>query len=216
MEEPVGDGAIEFDAPPADEPSIAEPPPSLDAGRDPARAGDPEYFYGESDWRAYAEGYTLYYRNYADGQVGGLVGREYYAPGGDRVIFVYFDGRCFDGSWSENAGVFCFQYDGTHCFEHIAREGQVFARELDGDEQIVTRRTNEVLSCTPDPVSQAPGPAGPLARLLAGLEAPTAAARRMSTTNASIPNASISNASTWDVSTGGAPGPAAAREEPTR
>lgn len=168
LEEPVGDGAL----------GLEPPAPGDPDARDQARSDDAEYYYGESDWRAYAEGYTLYYSTYADGAVGGLVGREYYVPGGDRVIFVYFDGRCFDGRWSENAGMFCFEYDGTHCFEHIARQGQVFARELDGDLQIVIRRTDEVLSCAPDPVSRSPqdGPGRVLARLTAPLLAPGAAA----------------------------------------
>lgn len=135
-----------------------------------------EQTFSESEWRDYAAGRTLYYE-----LNGRLVGREYYPPNGDRVIFEYANGRCFDGTWFIQNGLFCFNYDQTHCFEHVRRGGEVYARETDGDEQRVTRRTDEILSCQPGVLSEADGdarrvtwiPSDPeIRRLLAAVGAP--------------------------------------------
>jgi hypothetical protein len=105
-----------------------------------------EVHFDAASWRAYVEGKTLYYSTPS-----GILGREYYPVGGDKAVYIYFDGRCFDGEWAVEAdGLFCFQYDGAHCFEHFERDGKVIARETDGDEQVVVRVTDEVLSCAPD------------------------------------------------------------------
>lgn len=104
-----------------------------------------EQFYDAESWRALVSGKTLTYQ-----VEWGVMGREWYDPGGDRVVYVYFDGRCYDGSWREKDGVFCFRYDGEHCFRHLMRDGKLIAREMDGDEQVVTKITDERLSCTPD------------------------------------------------------------------
>lgn len=97
-------------------------------------------------------GKTLYYQ--ADF---GLMGREYYPPGSNRAVFVYFDGSCYDGTWEEADGVFCFHYDARHCFRHFERDGVLIAQEMDGTEQIVTKMTDEVLSCAPDLLSERAG-----------------------------------------------------------
>lgn len=108
-----------------------------------------EKFFTEETWRALVEGKTLYYMTPF-----GMMGREYYPPGGNRAVFEYdVDKRCFDGSWSEQNGLFCFNYDGQHCFEHLKRGDDIIAREVDGDEQIVIRITDEVLSCSDDLLS---------------------------------------------------------------
>lgn len=128
--------------PAAEVASPAGPPPTV---------GGEVYFDAES-WRALVEGKTLTYR-----ASGGLMGREYYVPNSNRVVFVYFDGRCYDGSWTETDGVFCFAYDGEFCFHHLRRGGKLIAREMNGAEQIVTSITDETLACTPDLISRAPG-----------------------------------------------------------
>lgn len=106
----------------------------------------------EPDWREIVSGKTLTYESAA-----GLIGREYYVPGGDRVIFVYYDGRCFDGRWIYENGYYCFEYDGFYCFQHFRRDGQIMVREQDGGEQRVTSITSEILSCEPQLLSRAPG-----------------------------------------------------------
>lgn len=104
----------------------------------------------EADWRALVSGKTLYYSTPA-----GLVGREYYPPNSDRAIFIYHDGQCFDGTWREENGIYCFLYNGEHCFQHLRQGERIFVRELDGDTQDVVRITDEVLSCDPDLFSRA-------------------------------------------------------------
>lgn len=103
-----------------------------------------EIFFDEASWRALVEGKTLYYR-----LPDGLVGREYYPPGGgDRVVFEYAgNGRCFEGSWSATDGLFCFQYDGEHCFRHLKRGDHIYARQMDGVDQKVVQISSEPLSC---------------------------------------------------------------------
>lgn len=100
-------------------------------------------------WRALVEGKTLYYRN----RNGEFVGREYYAPGSQRAVFIYFDGSCYDGTWREDDGVFEFRYDGVFYFRHLRRGGELIAAEVDGPEQVVFKITNEVLSCSDDLIS---------------------------------------------------------------
>lgn len=113
----------------------------------PRAAG--EVFFNEESWRALVEGKTLYYE-----LPGGPVGREYYVPGGNRVLFEYAGGAaCFDGRWTEENNVFCFEYDGTHCFFHLRKNGEVIARELNGADQVVTRVVVEPFSCEQDLVS---------------------------------------------------------------
>lgn len=124
---------------PSNEAPAAETPTPPDPG-----AYDRTFQDAES-WRARVAGKTLYY--YYDS---GLVGREYYPPSGDRVVFQYADSTCFEGTWTAREGVFCFRYDGVHCFTHHERDGQLIAREVDGDEQTVREITDEVLSCAPE------------------------------------------------------------------
>lgn len=125
---------------------------SVEAAPEPSNAPiADEKLFSEEEWRAYAAGKTLYYS-----LPQGFVGREYYPPSGDRVVFEYFDGTCFDGTWSFEDQQFCFNYDGRFCFNHLERDGRVYARDIrDGSEQIVTQVTNEILSCAPAAVSEA-------------------------------------------------------------
>lgn len=129
-----------------------EPTPGPAPERTPV---DPELdYFTEAEWRALATGKTLTYMTPF-----GLMGREYYIPGGNEVVFVYFDGRCFQGTWFKQDDVYCFEYDGLHCFEHFQRGEDIIAREMDGDEQIVTEITDEVLTCEPELLSRvAPAP----------------------------------------------------------
>ena len=102
-----------------------------------------EVFFDEDSWRALVEGKTLYYRTSE-----GLVGREYYPPGGNRAVFEYAgDGACFEGSWNYASGLFCFFYDTKHCFRRLERGGDIFARQMDGVDQKVIKITSEPLSC---------------------------------------------------------------------
>lgn len=128
---------------PGDAPALSDPPAYLE----PIPAAD---LIGEQEWREIASGKTLRYESAA-----GLVGHEYYVPGGNRVIFVYFDGRCFDGQWAYVDGYYCFEYDGFYCFEHFHRDGEIMVRERDGGEQRVAGITDEILSCEPQLLSRA-------------------------------------------------------------
>lgn len=105
----------------------------------------------EPEWRERFVGRTVYYemsRGYPTGA--GLMGKEYYVPNSNKVVFVYNNGECFEGTYDVSDGVFCFNYDDRHCFRHYERDGQWIVVELDGREQIVASVTDEVLSCTPD------------------------------------------------------------------
>ena len=116
------------------------------------RAG--EDVYDEARWRSYAEGKTLYYTT-----AFGLVGKEYYPPNSNRVVYVRANGTCVDGDWSFKDDIFCFEYQSQHCFFHIERDGVVYARHIDGVEQTVSQVTDEILSCAPINVSDAGAPA---------------------------------------------------------
>lgn len=119
----------------------------------------------EQEWRAIASGKTLYYYTQQ-----GLVGREYYPPAADRrVVFVYFDGTCFDGTWSQEDGLYCYEFDGAHCFRHFQQGERLYVEGVDGDVQDILRITDEVLSCEPGLLSQAPSSA--IATRLAQLSA---------------------------------------------
>lgn len=134
-----------------------DPPPVTPVPIEPGSRGmlDPipqADLIGEAEWRSIVAGKTLTYETST-----GLIGREYYAPSGDRVVFVYYDGRCFDGRWEMVGQLYCFHYDGFYCFDHFRRDGEIFVREQDGGEQWVTSITNEILSCEPDLLSSLPG-----------------------------------------------------------
>ena len=126
------------------DPSDKAPPVG---GSQPIPAAD---LIDADEWREMMSGKTLTYESSA-----GLIGREYYVPGGDRVIFVYYDGRCFDGHWLHDSGFYCFEYDGFYCFQHFRRDGQIMVREQDGGEQRVTDISDEILYCKPDLLSRA-------------------------------------------------------------
>lgn len=115
-----------------------------------AEAPIAERRFTETEWRALVEGKTLYYetsRGYPDGF--GLMGKEYYVPNSNKVVFVYANGDCYEGTWDVEDDVFCFNYDARHCFKQFDRDGQWVVQEMDGREQVVVKITNEVLSCAP-------------------------------------------------------------------
>ena len=144
--------AFGWSAPLSAKPSELEPTPpgtSLEEGlleTEPAEPAAPraeEIFFDEASWRALVEGKTLYYRTPT-----GVVGREYYPPGGNRAVFEYAgDGACFEGTWNVVGNLFCFNYDSRHCFRHLSRDGVIYARQMDGVDQRVFRITDEPLSC---------------------------------------------------------------------
>ncbi|MEM9725099.1 MAG: hypothetical protein AAF909_06535 [Pseudomonadota bacterium] len=144
----------ELELGPADGAEIDPIPPegeTLD-GTVSGGAGDGEEIeFTEDSWRALVEGKTLYYQIDAD-----TVGREYYIPGTNRAVFEYAGGgpdRCFEGVWTVVNGWFCFEYDATHCFRHLERDGEIYARQTNGVDQRVFKKTEERLSCEPEFVS---------------------------------------------------------------
>lgn len=67
----------------------------------PALAGQP---VSPSEFRAYAEGHTLYFER--DGQP---FGAEEFKPGGE-TLWRYNDGSCLRGAWRPHGGQLCFYY----------------------------------------------------------------------------------------------------------
>lgn len=137
----------ETNAPAAPGQSQTEPGASgaeeLESGAPASADPNAEIFFTGDAWRALVTGKTLYYATSE-----GLVGREYYPPGGQRAVFEYAGDRsCFEGSWREADGVFCFNYDGEHCFFHLRRGDMIIARQMNGVDQQVVKITEETLSC---------------------------------------------------------------------
>lgn len=138
---PAGGWAQSADETPPAQPAPSAPSaPTEDLGRP---------FTGP-EWRALVEGKTLYYetsRGYPEGF--GLMGKEYYVPNSNKVVFVYANGDCYEGTWEVRDQIFCYNYDRRHCFRQFDRDGRWVVQEMDGREQVVVKVTNEVLSCAP-------------------------------------------------------------------
>ncbi|MEO1331678.1 MAG: hypothetical protein AAFW46_18685, partial [Pseudomonadota bacterium] len=120
----------------------------------PDEAASQERPFDGASWRARVEGKTLYYetrKGYPENY--GLMGKEYYVPNSNKVVFVYADGDCYEGTWDYADQIFCFNYDDRHCFRQFERDGEWIVQERDGREQAVVKITSEVLSCQPGLVS---------------------------------------------------------------
>lgn len=116
----------------------------------PIKQENTEIFsYDGQSWHELVGGKTLYYS-----YKGRVVGREYYDPESNKAVFIYFNGNCYEGNWYEQNGIFCFNYGGMHCFEHFEKDGQIIARGVGGDDQIVVKFTDEILSCDPEFLSR--------------------------------------------------------------
>ncbi len=101
------------------------------------------------DWRALAIGRVVWYA------IDGVHwGREYYFPDGQRAVFLASDGTCLSGIWWEAEGVYCFAYEGLHCFRHVEVDGRILVVSTTGGEvQTVERITEDgPLSCAPTPM----------------------------------------------------------------
>ncbi|MCI4664782.1 MAG: hypothetical protein MRY74_08670 [Neomegalonema sp.] len=150
---------------PGGEPELIEPSErSTDSKRSSrAPAARDETGFDEKSWRAYAGGKTLHYA-----LRGGLVGKEYFQAGTNRVVFELKDGKCFNGTWEMKGDVFCFDYDKRYCFYHVKRGDKVFARSVtDGEEQEVVKITEEKLSCAGDQITRRDTPTTRLRAALA-------------------------------------------------
>jgi len=102
---------------------------------------------GPGDFRAYAEGRTLYFA-----LSGTPFGAEQYLPG-NRVIWQYADGSCTRGIWYARQALICFVYEGDGaelCWQFL-QDGQRFlARSVDAEpaaELEVIGRDRRPLSC---------------------------------------------------------------------
>ena len=105
---------------------------------------------GPSDFRAYAEGYTLYFER--DGE---HFGAESFEPGG-LVVWQYRDGSCVSGVWRPYGAQLCFKYETSNevlCWRMLRDpDGGLRARLLGdaenaGMEIQITRRDKEPLLC---------------------------------------------------------------------
>ena len=108
---------------------------------------------GPSEFRAYAEGYTLYFER--DGQ---HFGAESFEPGG-KTQWRYRDGTCVKGAWRAHGAQICFLYESREasdevlCWRVLRREdGSLYARLLGDGENAglqleVTRRDKQPLLC---------------------------------------------------------------------
>jgi len=82
-----------------------------------------------SEFREYAEGYTLYFER--DGEP---FGSETFEPGGN-TVWRYMDGSCSDGAWRPHGAQVCFYYgEGTDvlCWR-LVRDDEGLVVRLLGD-----------------------------------------------------------------------------------
>lgn len=132
-----------------------EIPPAPQSGFGP---GAGERSIPAEEWRERVDGRTVYYE--IDGA---LHGREYYEPNSNNVVFIFANGQCDEGVWSEENGVYCYDFGGQHCFYQFERGDEIIIREvLSGAEQRVSQITDERLSCSPEIISDL----APLERVL--------------------------------------------------
>ncbi|MEM7056321.1 MAG: hypothetical protein AAF557_01905 [Pseudomonadota bacterium] len=105
-----------------------------------------------SEFRAFAEGYTLYFHR--DGEP---FGSESFSPGGN-TTWRYNDGSCVNGAWRPHGAQLCFLYeaDGADgdvlCWRMLRTDkGDLIARLLQGEnaglELRVTGRDKKPLLC---------------------------------------------------------------------
>lgn len=105
---------------------------------------------GPSEFRDYAEGWTLYFER--DGQ---SFGSESFEPGG-KTRWRYADGSCVEGNWRPHGAQICFLYeseleDEVLCWRML-RDGEgLLARLLNGENQglelRITGRDKRPLLC---------------------------------------------------------------------
>lgn len=103
-----------------------------------------------SEFRDYAEGWTLYFER--DGQP---FGSESFAPNG-KTNWRYRDGSCVSGAWRPHGAQVCFLYDqgegdNVLCWRVLRDEQGLMARLLNGDNQglqlRITGRDKKPLLC---------------------------------------------------------------------
>jgi hypothetical protein len=103
-----------------------------------------------SEFREYAEGWTLYFER--DGEP---FGSESFGPDGD-TTWRYRDGTCADGAWRPHGAQICFLYDQNDnndvlCWRVLRDKEGLLARLLNGESQglelRVTGRDNKPLLC---------------------------------------------------------------------
>lgn len=103
-----------------------------------------------SEFRDYAEGWTLYFER--DGE---FFGSETFEPGG-AVRWRYRDGTCVEGAWRAHGAQICFLYDSdieseVLCWRMLRDAEGLFARLLNGRaeglELRVTGRDKRPLLC---------------------------------------------------------------------
>lgn len=99
------------------------------------------------------------YRRLLDGRTayfylanGALWGREYYIPGTDRSVFRYPDGRCFEGEWRVEGGLYCFYYrERPSCWRTVWLGGRLTVFSQAGGVQFIDHIADgEPLSCGSD------------------------------------------------------------------
>lgn len=109
-----------------------------------------EKLVSPSEFRAYAEGWTLYFERDDE-----PFGSEHFSPGGN-TQWRYLDGSCTEGVWRAHGAQLCFLYDtGTSedplCWRVFRDEKGLLARLLNGEheglELRVTGRDKRPLLC---------------------------------------------------------------------
>lgn len=106
---------------------------------------------GPEEFRAYAEGQTLYFSF-----LGAPYGVEQYLPG-NRAIWQYADGTCARGIWYGRDGLICFLYEGDgeeQCWQFLQDGDGYAARAVGmaspGDLRVVGRDRVPVICKAPD------------------------------------------------------------------
>ena len=84
-------------------------------------------------------------------------GSEYYMPG-DRSLWIASQGPCRLGSWTYEAGLFCFRYaeDGPYCWRVYESGGTYFAESMEGLVLEIYAVEEKPLQCDPELYSAAP------------------------------------------------------------
>lgn len=97
------------------------------------------------EWREMTLGRTVWYS-----LDGAPWGREHFHLDGRTATFVTHDGQCMTAPWAWSDGLYCFAYDGLHCFRHVRRDGAMLAVPESGEPaQVIEKITDEPLSCGP-------------------------------------------------------------------
>ena len=114
-----------------------------------AEALDPAEDIPPQEWREMVVGHSVTYN------IGGAFwAHEAYDPASNAVVIRMADGTCLEGTWSWSEGEYCFAWrgEGTSCFRHVRRDGEILIIPMvdglpSGQVQTVAGVTDLPVSC---------------------------------------------------------------------